>query len=175
MAFDSQPNLTGKLVEVRPLRAGDWSDLFRVASDPLIWAQHPMSDRYQEATFRQFFREGLESGGALIVLDRRSRKIIGSTRFHGYDEDRSEVEIGWTFLARTHWGGAYNGELKALMLDHAFRFVDRVAFYVGVKNVRSYKAVEKIGGVRIGIVNRPYGKVVMPDVKYVVEKDRRLH
>ncbi len=76
--------------------------------------------------------------------------MVGSSRFHGYDPVRREVEIGWTFLARSHWGGAYNGEMKRLMLDHAFRFVDTVLFLVGPENHRSRRAVEKIGGVLSG-------------------------
>ena len=97
-----------------------------------------------------FFREALESGGALVAVDTSDGRIIGSSRFHGYDSQRSEIEIGWTFLARSHWGGRHNGEMKRLMLHHAFRFVDRVVFLVGLENLRSQRAVEKIGGVRIG-------------------------
>jgi len=121
-----------------------------VAADPLIWEQHPAKDRYQEEQFRVFFREALESGGALVAIDTKDRRVIGSSRFHGYDGDKSEVEIGWTFLARSHWGGRYNGEMKQLMLQHAFRFVDRVVFLVGLHNRRSQRAVEKLGGVRVG-------------------------
>jgi RimJ/RimL family protein N-acetyltransferase len=123
MAFDLQPTLRGELVEVRPLRAEDFDDLYAVASDPLIWEQHPVRDRYLEDVFKEFFRESLASGGALIVIDRRTGQVIGSSRFHGYDPERSEIEIGWTFLARSHWGGIYNKELKQLMLRHAFRLV----------------------------------------------------
>jgi RimJ/RimL family protein N-acetyltransferase len=86
----------------------------------------------------------------LIASDARDGRIIGSSRFYGYDWERSEVEIGWTFLARSHWGGRYNGEMKRLMLQHAFRFVERVVLLVGVGNRRSQRAVEKIGGVRVG-------------------------
>ena len=121
-----------------------------MAADPLIWEQHPAKDRYQEEQFRVFFREALESGGALVAIDTKDGRVIGSSRFHGYDGDKSEVEIGWTFLARSHWGGRYNGEMKQLMLQHAFRFVDRVVFLVGLHNRRSQRAVEKIGGVRVG-------------------------
>jgi RimJ/RimL family protein N-acetyltransferase len=60
------------------------------------------------------------------------------------------VEIGWTFLARSHWGGKYNGQMKELMLRHAFRFVERVVFLIGEHNLRSQRAVEKIGGRRTG-------------------------
>ncbi len=150
MPFDLQPVLKGELLELRPLRAEDFEALFAVASDPLIWEQHPATDRYQDDQFRIFFRESLESGGALIAVDARDGRIIGSSRFHGYRADGSEVEIGWTFLARSHWGGRYNGAMKRLMLQHAFRFVDRVVFLVGSHNRRSQRAVEKIGAVRAG-------------------------
>jgi RimJ/RimL family protein N-acetyltransferase len=150
MAFEMQPTLTGDLVTLRPLQPADFDQLFAVARDPLIWEQHPSSDRYQEPVFREFFRDALESGGALLACDRKDGYAIGSSRFCGYDSIKSEVEIGWTFLARSHWGGRYNGEMKRLMLDHAFRFVSHVVFLVGPENFRSQKAVEKIGGVRIG-------------------------
>ncbi len=149
MNIDLQPVLQGELVELRPLRAADFDDLFAVAGDPLIWEQHPMRDRYKEEPFRIFFRESLESGGALIAIDRRDGRVIGSSRFHGFDRERSEVEIGWTFLARSHWGGRYNGEMKRLMLQHAFRFVDHVVFLIGLQNLRSQRAVEKIGARRV--------------------------
>jgi RimJ/RimL family protein N-acetyltransferase len=150
MPFDLQPTLTGELLELRPLRAEDFADLYAVASDPLIWEQHPARDRYQEEVFKGFFREALASGGALLALDRQDGRVIGSSRYYGYDAEKSEVEIGWSFLARSHWGGVYNGEMKRLMLRHAFRFVNRVLFVIGSENRRSQRAVEKIGGVRVG-------------------------
>jgi RimJ/RimL family protein N-acetyltransferase len=149
MPFDLQPTLKGDLLELRPLRADDFVTLFAVASDPLIWEQHPASDRYQEEVFRKFFRDALQSGGALVAIDKDGR-IIGSSRFHGYNAQKSEVEIGWTFLARSHWGGRYNGEMKRLMLQHAFQFVNSVVFLIGPNNLRSRRAVEKIGGVLVG-------------------------
>lgn len=142
--------MEGELLELRPLLAGDYDGLFAVAADPLIWEQHPIKDRYQPAVFREFFREALESRGALIAIDAKTGAVIGSSRFHGDNAAASEIEIGWTFLARSYWGGAYNREMKQLMLRHAFRFVETVVFLVGPRNVRSQKAVEKIGGVRAG-------------------------
>jgi len=150
MSFDLQPDLKGKLLGLKPLQAEHYNELYNIASDPLIWEQHPNNDRYKEEVFKEFFREALESGGALIAIDCRDNKIIGSSRFYGYDKEKNEIEIGWTFLARSHWGGAYNREMKQLMLRHAFRFVNNVVFLVGPKNLRSQKAVEKIGGVQIG-------------------------
>lgn len=148
--FDLQPTLKGKLLELRPLRPDDFHDLYAVGSDPLIWEQHPVKDRYREEVFKDFFRESLESGGALIAIDSKVGRVVGSSRFHGYNKEKSEVEIGWTFLARSHWGGIYNCEMKQLMLQHAFRFVNLVIFLVGPQNLRSQKAVEKIGAVRVG-------------------------
>ena len=150
IVFDLQPTLVGSLITLRPLREEDFSDLFAVASDPLIWEQHPNWDRYKEDVFREFFRVAMESGGALVAIDNAEDRIIGSSRYYGYDPELSEVEIGWTFLARKYWGGVYNGEMKQLMLGHAFRFVNRVVFMIGDTNVRSQRAVEKIGGVRAG-------------------------
>ena len=148
--FDYQPVLKGKLVEFRPLRAEDYDDLYAVAADPLIWEQHPVRNRHEEGPFQVFFREALASGGALTAMDVTTRRVIGASRFHGHDEQRSEVEIGWTFRARSHWGGSYNGEMKQLMLRHAFRFVRCVVFLVGPENLRSQRAMEKLGGVRVG-------------------------
>ena len=150
MSFDRQPTLVGNLLELRPLRSEDYKGLFRVAADPLIWEQHPERNRYQEATFRAFFDEALASGGALVAIDRDNGRIIGSSRYHGYDPANRVIEIGWSFLARAYWGGRYNGEMKRLMLAHAFRFVERVIFIIGPDNRRSQRAVEKIGAVPAG-------------------------
>jgi RimJ/RimL family protein N-acetyltransferase len=151
MLFELQPVLSGELLELRPLREEDFASLYAVASDPLIWAQHPEPDRCTEPVFRTYFRGAMESGGAFLVIDRQDGRVIGSSRFAGYDEAASEIEIGWTFLARSHWGGRYNREMKRLMLGHAFRFVDRVVFRIGEQNFRSQKAVEKIGAARVGV------------------------
>ena len=158
MSFDLQPTLEGKLLQLRPLHPEDWDDLYAVASDPLIWEQHPKKDRYKEEIFREFFREALESRGALIVIDSKDGQVIGSSRFHGYDNDKSEIEIGWTFLARSHWGGLYNREMKQLMLRHAFRFVKSVVFLVGPENLRSQRALETIGAVRAGLRSDESGR-----------------
>ena len=156
MIFERQPVLTGSLLQLRPLRPEDWAGLFAVASDPLLWAQHPDSDRYKEDVFRQFFADALSSGGALVAIERTSGEIVGSSRYHDFDAERSVVEIGWSFLARRCWGGRYNGEMKRLMLEHAFRTVERVVFIIGPENHRSRRAVEKIGGVYVGV--RPDAK-----------------
>src|SRR3989442_1139437 len=170
MSFDLQPNLKGELIELRPLAPEDWNELFAVASDPLIWQQHPESDRYKENVFKIFFREAMECGGAFVIIDTKNQQIIGSTRFYGYDPERSEIEIGWTFLARKYWGGRYNRELKRLLLNHGFKFVQSVVFFVGQDNLRSQKAMEKIGAIKLGTVTRAYGNhPPARNVKYVIK------
>jgi RimJ/RimL family protein N-acetyltransferase len=167
--FDLQPTLTGKRLELRPLRPDDCDALYAAASDPLIWEQHPESDRYQREVFQRYFDGAMQSGGAFAVIDRGTGRIIGSTRFHAYDEAAGEIEIGWTFLTREFWGGVYNQEMKRLLLDHAFRFVERVVFLVGPHNIRSQRAMEKIGGVRAGV--RPNG-VGRESVVFVIVKEQ---
>jgi RimJ/RimL family protein N-acetyltransferase len=156
--FDHQPSLAGELLELRPLRPDDWEALFAVACDPLIWEQHPDSDRYKEDVFRKFFAEALASGGALVAIDRATGQIVGSSRYHAFSPFDNLVEIGWTFLARRCWGGTYNGEMKRLMLEHAFQTVDRVLFVIGLGNRRSRRAVEKIGGVFLRLTRDANGQ-----------------
>lgn len=132
---------------LRPLTEADWEPLFAVACDRQLWALHPMHDRWQEPVFREFFDDALANRGALAVVEKESRAIVGSSRFQDHrPEDGGQVEIGWTFLARERWGEGYNAELKRLMLEHAFRFVRRVVFRVGKDNVISRKAMARIGG-----------------------------
>jgi RimJ/RimL family protein N-acetyltransferase len=145
--FELQPTLRGKLLTLRPLQLGDYAALYAAASDPLIWEQHPSSDRYKEEVFKDYFDGGIKSGGALGILDSDTSAIIGSSRYYGLDENASEIEIGWTFLTRHYWGGTYNRELKQLMVGHALKYVDNVLFFVGPQNMRSRKAVEKLGAV----------------------------
>lgn len=145
MEFDLQPTLTGNLIELRPLTREDFDALFATASDPLIWEQHPENDRHKKEVFQRFFDGAIDSKGAFAIIERKSGRIIGSSRFCNLNPVEGEVEVGWTFLERAFWGGQYNRELKSLMLDHAFRFVDRVLFVVGEKNVRSQRALQKIG------------------------------
>jgi RimJ/RimL family protein N-acetyltransferase len=145
---DFQPTLTGPTVLIRPVVSDDWADLFAAGSDPEIWKVHPRSDRYTEPAFRLFFDSAVESKMAFVFVDRSTGRLIGSSRYYGHDILRSEIEIGWTFIACSHWGGATNREVKRLMLDHAFSFVDTVVFWVGENNWRSQGAMTKIGGVK---------------------------
>ena len=146
-----QPTLHGELLELRSLRIGDYSDLFEAASDPLIWEMHPQPDRYKPDVFKSFFAEAMTSKGALAITDLKNSKIVGTSRYYYYEPENSSVVIGYTFLTREYWGGKYNRELKKLMVNHALGFVKTTYFHVGVGNIRSQKAMLKVGGINTGI------------------------
>jgi RimJ/RimL family protein N-acetyltransferase len=144
--FDYQPVLTGQRITMRPMQADDWTGLFAVGSDPTVWAVHPQPERASEAGFRAYFEDQLVSGGALVVVNRADGALAGCSRFSTLYTEPEEIEIGWTFLGRLYWGGTYNFEMKRLMLGHAFQYMPQVIFRIGEHNVRSRRAVEKIGG-----------------------------
>ena len=153
MSFDLQPTLKGRLVSLRPMRFDDFDAVYEAAADPLIWEQHPEPLRYRREVFQKFLDGAMESGGAFVVIDLESSKIVGSSRFYNYSAERQEVAIGYTFLVREYWGRGYNHEMKTLMIEHAFRFVERVFFEVGTNNRRSQKALQNIGATLCGTAN----------------------
>ena len=147
MLFDLQPTLIGRLIRLRPVSKNDFHALYAAGCNPAIWVQHPQNNRYQRLTFEKFFESALESKGALVVIDLKTDRIIGSSRFYELNVGE-RVTIGFTFLETEYWGGACNRELKHLMLNHAFRFVSKVVFEIGENNLRSIRAIEKIGARR---------------------------
>ena len=149
MNFNLQPILENDLLILRPLEEKDFEILYQVASDPLIWEQHPAKSRSQREGFETFFKEAIDSKGAFVVINKMTNEIIGSTRFCIINETQNAIEIGWTFLARKYWGGDYNKVLKTLMMEYAFNFVENIVFYINENNLRSQKAIEKMGGKRI--------------------------
>jgi N-acetyltransferase len=171
--FELQPTLRGTLIELRPLREEDFDDLFRAASDPLIWEQHPESTRHRPDVFRRYFDGAIESRGAFAIINRATQRMIGSSRYCDLKPDESQVEIGWTFLERAYWGGKYNGELKRLMIGHALKFVRTVVFVVGEKNLRSQKALEKIGAryMKKSFATAPDG-TVRKNVVFAIERQQ---
>jgi RimJ/RimL family protein N-acetyltransferase len=145
-----QPTLYNEFVSLRPLIQDDFESLFAVAADELLWEQHPAKERSQRNGFTTFFDKALQSGGALVMIDTITQEIIGTSRYYEWSETEASVAIGYTFIARKYWGTAYNRTVKDLMLQHAFQFADKVLFYVDSENLRSTKAIEKLGAIRIG-------------------------
>ncbi|MEL6822472.1 MAG: GNAT family N-acetyltransferase [Calditrichota bacterium] len=155
---------------LRPLAEVDQAALYAVAKDPLIWEQHPCPDRWRKKEFDAFFQTSLDSEGALVVIENSTANIIGSSRFKPVDGHPNAVEIGWSFLARKFWGGTYNRAVKQLMINHAMRTLEHVIFYIGTDNIRSQKAVEKIGAVQITDDQDPLKKKSDVDLTYVINR-----
>ena len=148
--FNLQPTLEDDLVRICPLAEKDFESLFKVASDPLIWEQHPSKDRYRKEVFQSYFDSAVESKGAFLIYAKANNELIGSSRYYEYDRSKSRIAIGYTFIAKAYWGGKYNRAIKKLMLDHAFRYVDAVIFHIGPTNFRSQQAILKLGARKIG-------------------------
>ena len=165
-----QPRLLSPTIRARPLLPSDWPALRAAAADPLIWVLHPEPTRWQPEVFAAYFESALASRGALLVEDPVSNEVIGCSRFIGHDLAARTVEIGYTFLIRSRWGGNSNRELKQLMLGHAFTLVDSVWFVVGEANWRSRRAMEKVGGVLVPLVEGPTAARAPGRVFYRISK-----
>lgn len=171
MNFDLQPTLSNELIKISPLTEDSFDELYAVASDPLIWEQHPNKNRYQIDVFKTFFKGAIESKGAVLVYDLETNKAIGCSRYYDFDEENNSIIIGYTFLSRDYWGKSYNRSLKKLMFDYAFKFVEKVILHIGATNFRSQKSIEKIGATKIGELDVAYyGEPVKTNFVYQVTK-----
>lgn len=166
-----QPVLFDDNIRLQPLIHADFEPLFAVASDPLIWEQHPNKNRYQRVVFENFFAGAMQSGGAFLVQDLVKNAVIGSTRYYDYNAATSSVFIGYTFIARQYWGRQINASMKKLMLDHAFQFVNNVLFHVGAENTRSQIAMQRLGGIKIReLVVAYHGEPDRLNFEYAIQK-----
>lgn len=167
-----QPTLIGSLVTLKPMHRQDWDGMFKAASNPRTWADHVKRDRYKENVFKPYFNSGISSGSAMSIFDNKTKKIIGTSRYHEYKLDIAEIEIGWTFIDCAYWGGKYNAEVKRLMLRHAFSFLDVVVFWVAQDNFRSRAAMNKIGGkLREGEFSKTDNGEVFPYVVFEIRQE----
>jgi len=151
-----QPTLENDFVKLIPLDDNDFEQLFAVASDPKIWEQHPNKDRYKREVFENFFKGAMECRGAFKIIEKNTGEVAGSTRFYDYNAEDNSIFIGYTFYGTKFWGSKLNPQVKKLMLDHIFQFVDKVNFHVGKDNIRSQKAMEKLGAKKVDEVNVAY-------------------
>lgn len=166
-----QTILENDFVQLIPLEESDFEYLYSVASDPKIWEQHPNKDRYQREVFEKFFQGAIESKGAFKIMDKSSNEVAGSTRFYDYNPDENSIFIGYTFYATKFWGSKLNPQVKKLMLDYIFQFVDKVNFHVGKDNIRSQKAMEKLGAKKVDEVNVAYfGEPEKLNVVFEIDK-----
>ena len=173
--FDIQPtNLQNELISLEPLQSADFERLYNVASDRLIWEQHPNKNRYKRAVFENYFKGAIESKGAFLFIDKLTGEPIGSSRFCKFDPVDNSIEIGYTFFSRKCWGKAYNQSAKQLMINYAFQFVNTIIFHIGACNIRSQKAIQKIGGIKIAEeVHQYYGEADSLNYVYEIKKTRK--
>ncbi len=150
-----QPTLENELIRLRALLESDYEELYQCASDPLIWEIHPNKFRYKREVFDVYFQEAIAGKMAFAIEDVKTRKIIGSTRLYNYFPEKKSIAIGYTFLTRQYWGGIYNQAMKKLLTEYAFQFSDEIILHIGAKNIRSQKATEKLGALKIAEENIP--------------------
>lgn len=167
-----QAVLENDLVKLIPLEESHFEGLYAVASDPLVWEQHPNRNRYEREVFKVFFEGAIASHGAYLALDKSTGEIAGSSRYYELDDKKKSVAVGYTFVGRKYWGKGFNPAMKALMLAHAFKHVDTVVFHIGAGNFRSQKAIEKLGAVKTGEFEIAYyGEPVRPNFIYEIRKE----
>ncbi len=171
MVILQQKHITNEWVTLIPLRESDFEQLYNVASDPLIWEQHPNRSRYKKEVFEIFFKGAMESGGAFLITNTQTGEPIGSSRFCNYNEATKSIEIGYTFYSRDCWGKPYNNSCKKLMINYAFQFIDTINFYIGANNIRSQKAIEKLGAIKTREEDVAYfGEASQLNFMYTIEK-----
>jgi RimJ/RimL family protein N-acetyltransferase len=167
---DWQPTLRGEGLMLRPVRADDLDALHVVGGDPLVWAQHSERNRHERPVFEKYFAGALASGGGLVAVESERARLIGSSRYYDWNPAERSVVIGYTFLARDHWGKGTNRLMKRLMLDHAFRWADVVWFHASPGNTRSRRALERIGARLDREELVPVGGVPSPRCIYRIDR-----
>lgn len=173
MSIHLQPTLQNELILLQPLQPDDFEALFKAAADPLIWEQHPNKNRWQRKDFENYFEGAIQSGGALLAIDKLTNEIAGCSRYYDYNEIEQSVFIGYTFLARKYWGKQYNPAMKNLMINYAFQFVNTVLFHIGAENIRSQIAIGRIGAVkRKEVTVAYYGEPDKLNYEYELNKDK---
>lgn len=175
MNFSIQTILENETYQLIPLQQGDFESLYEVASDPKVWEQHPNKDRYRREVFENFFQGAIESGGAFKVVEKATGDILGSTRFYDFDDENNSIFIGYTFYGTKSWGRKINQQIKKLMLDYIFQFIDTVYFHVGKDNIRSRTAMERLGAENQGEQEVAYfGEPSRTNILYQIQKQNWL-
>lgn len=160
------PTLDSPLVRLRPLRQDDAPALVTAASDGTLW-ELPFTVVPSATTVGVYLAtalQGLSTGGVwpFAIIDAATDAVIGSTRFWKIDHNNRKLEIGHTWLAASWQGTLANTQAKLLLLQQAFDNMAcvRVQFTTDVLNLRSQRAIEKLGAVREGVVRH---ERIMPD------------
>ena len=176
MNFSIQPFLENEKYQLIPLQQGDFELLYHLASNPKVWEQHPNKDRFKREVFENFFKGAMESKDAFKIVEKSSGDVLGSTRFYDFDESRNSIFIGYTFYGTNSWGKGINPQIKKLMMDYIFEFVDTVYFHIGKENFRSQIALERLGGQKIAEEEVAYfGEPTITNFMYEIKKENHFN
>lgn len=173
MKLNLTPTLENYKILVRPLENDDYAELFKIAQQPILWENHPISG-YSDVEFKRFFKNAINMG-SLLIIDKLDNRVIGCTQFYDHNTTESSIVIGNTFISSEYWGTGYNKMIKTLMLDYVFNFVEKVIFYVSENNIRSQKAIEKLHVINNGMLIRHYGVRTIKCILYTIEKKSYLN
>jgi RimJ/RimL family protein N-acetyltransferase len=148
----------GHFIDLERFTNDHISELEPIAMDAGIWQNLPYNP-IDKASFDNFIKElqnkNLNGQTITYVIRNKTNKLVcGSTGFINIDAVNQQLEIGPTWLSPIVWGTKVNIESKYLLLTHCFekQHIMRVEFRTRETNIRSQKAIEKIGGIREGLL-----------------------
>jgi N-acetyltransferase len=152
--------LRGTSVRLEPLTIGHVPALTRVGLDPELWRWQPkviatpgdMHEYVQAALDQQSKGEGLP----YVIIDPTSEQVVGSTRYFDIVLRHRRLEIGATWIARSHQRTAINTEAKLLLLTHAFETLGagKVVLKTEMLNEQSRRAILRLGAIEEGRFRR---------------------
>jgi len=155
--------LKGKHVYLDILNPSHEAELKLLAKDERLWEFTKtllINDSYDDQ-FGRYFKSALDPNymngqKSFVIRLAGNNAIIGMTRFYKIDELNKRLSIGYTWYVPEVWGKVHNKECKLLLLQYVFEVLhfNRAEFEVAHQNIRSQKAVEKIGGVKEGVLRK---------------------
>jgi N-acetyltransferase len=148
--------LRGDLVRLEPLAQEHAQGLYNRGRTADDWRYMPRSSFIDMADVRQWIEEALASSNQLpfVIVETGKGKAVGSTRYLNIRQEHRSLEIGWTWLGQEWQRTGINTEAKLLLLAHAFERLGclRVEFKTDARNLRSQRALERIGATREGVM-----------------------
>jgi RimJ/RimL family protein N-acetyltransferase len=150
--------LLGQRVKIVPMETKHTEELFAAGGSLDIWTYMPMVVQTfgdMERLVNDALKER-EQGTQFpfVIFDKDASKLVGSTRFLDISATNRSLEIGWTWLSPSVWRTKVNTECKYLLFKHCFETLGtiRVQLKTDSRNLRSQKAIERIGGVKEGVI-----------------------
>ncbi len=148
--------LRGDLVSLEPLAQEHAQGLYNRGRTVDDWRYMPRSSFIDMADVRQWIEEALAAPNQLpfVMVETGKGKAVGSTRYLNIRPEHRSLEIGWTWLGQEWQRTGINTEAKLLLLAHAFERLGclRVEFKTDARNLRSQRALERIGATREGVM-----------------------